>query len=59
VPGRTAAEADKFLSSHGLILRAVTAYGLPDCLRLTVGSAEANRKLVEVLRAFMQSEPHV
>ncbi len=52
-PGRTAAEADSFLSAHGLVLRAVSAYGLPDHLRLTVGTEEANRLVVETLARFM------
>lgn len=52
-PGKTAADADAYLSQHGLILRAVTSYGLPDCLRLTVGPADACRKVVDVLAAFM------
>jgi histidinol-phosphate aminotransferase len=52
-PGRTALEADAFLSGRGLILRAVGAYGLPDCLRLTVGSEDANRLVVETLREFL------
>ncbi len=50
--GRTARDADAFLSERGLILRAVGAYGLPDSLRLTVGTEEANRRLVDALRAF-------
>ncbi len=51
--GRTAKEADAFLTSKGLILRAVGAYGLPDALRLTIGGEEANRLVVEALTAFM------
>jgi len=47
--------ADAFLSSRGLILRAVGAYGLPQCLRLTVGSEEANRALVGALAEFLKS----
>ncbi len=54
VPGRTAKDADAFLTERGLILRAVGAYGLPDCLRLTVGDEEANRLVVEALAAFMK-----
>ena len=42
---RGAAEADAYLSARGYILRAVSAYGLPQCLRLTVGDEEANRGL--------------
>ncbi|VTZ49108.1 Histidinol-phosphate aminotransferase [Methylocella tundrae] len=48
-----AADADRFLTSRGLILRAVGAYGLPHCLRLTVGAEEANRLVVEGLRDFV------
>ena len=51
--GRTAAEADAFLCGRGLVLRAVRAYGLPDALRLTVGSAEANALVIAALREFM------
>jgi len=51
--GKTAAEADRFLCERGLILRAVANYGLPDCLRLTVGPESANRKVAAALGEFM------
>ncbi len=51
--GRTAADADKLLTSRGLILRQVGAYGLPHALRMTVGSEEANRLVVAALADFM------
>lgn len=51
--GRTAKEADAFLTSRGLILRAVGAYGLPNALRLSVGSEEANRLVVSALKDFL------
>ena len=50
--GRTAEEADAFLTKRGLILRRVAAYHLPDALRMTVGTEEANRLVVEALAAF-------
>lgn len=53
-PGLTAVEADQFLTKKGLILRAITAYGLPDFLRLTVGGQEANYAVVTALKEFMQ-----
>ena len=53
---RRRAEADAFLSARGFILRAVGAYGLPDCLRLTVGGEEANRGVVAALTEFMRGE---
>jgi histidinol-phosphate aminotransferase len=51
--GRTAKEADAFLMSRGLILRQVSAYGLPDHLRLSVGIEEANRAVVAALAEFL------
>ncbi len=51
--GRTAKDADEFLSARGLILRRVEAYGLPNALRLTVGSDEAMRLVLAALTEFM------
>ena len=51
--GRTASDADAYLLEHGLILRAVKAYGLQDSLRLTIGTEEANRLVVSTLAAFL------
>jgi histidinol-phosphate aminotransferase len=51
--GRTAADADAFLSQRGLILRRVAAYHLPDALRMTVGTEEANRLVVAALAEFV------
>jgi histidinol-phosphate aminotransferase len=51
--GRGAADADKFLTARGLILRQTTAYQLPDALRLTVGTEEANRLVVAALKDFL------
>lgn len=56
-PGRTAREADAFLSARGFILRSVAAYGLPDCLRMTVGDDEANEGVVAALAEFMRGRP--
>jgi histidinol-phosphate aminotransferase len=53
-PGRTAEEADAHLTRAGVIVRRVTAYGLPDALRVTVGSAESNRAFVEALTGFLR-----
>jgi histidinol-phosphate aminotransferase len=50
---KSSAKADAFLGSKGLILRGVAGYGLPDALRLTIGSAEANERIVAALREFM------
>ncbi len=52
--GKTAADADGYLVSKGLVLRRVGAYGLPDALRLTVGDEEANRHFIATLAEFMK-----
>jgi histidinol-phosphate aminotransferase len=54
--GRTAKEADAYLTSQGFVLRAVSAYGLPDCLRMTIGTGEANEGVVAALTTFMRGE---
>jgi histidinol-phosphate aminotransferase len=55
-PGRSAAEADAHLTKAGVIVRRVTAYGLPDALRVTVGSAESNRAFVAALTDFLRGD---
>jgi histidinol-phosphate aminotransferase len=51
--GRTAADADAFLTRRGLILRRVEAYKLPNALRMSVGTEEANCLVVAALAEFM------
>jgi histidinol-phosphate aminotransferase len=53
IKGRTAEDADTFLTKRGLILRRVKAYKLPNGLRMSVGSEEANRLVVAALAEFM------
>ncbi|HET7413465.1 MAG TPA: histidinol-phosphate transaminase [Pararhizobium sp.] len=52
-PGRTAAEADAFLTSRGYILRGVEGYGFPNALRMTIGSEEANLGVIAALKEFL------
>jgi histidinol-phosphate aminotransferase len=52
-PGKTAKDADAFLTRRGLILRAVAAYKLPNALRMSVGTEEANRLVVAALKEFL------
>jgi histidinol-phosphate aminotransferase len=51
-PKKTAAQADAFLHARGVIVRPVGGYGLADCLRITVGTEEQNRALLDALQAF-------
>ena len=40
-------------NGRGLVLRALNNYGLPHALRLTIGTEEANRLVLDGLRDFM------
>ncbi|HWU26083.1 MAG TPA: histidinol-phosphate transaminase [Rhizomicrobium sp.] len=51
----SAKAADAYLSARGLVLRSTASYGLPHCLRMTVGLEEANRSVVEALAEFIKS----
>ena len=51
--GGTAKEADAFLTKRGLILRQVGVYKLPNALRMSVGTEEANRLVVKALKEFL------
>ncbi len=57
IKGKTAADADRELTARGLILRQVSSYGLPDALRMSVGTEEANRLVVATLAEFMARPP--
>ena len=54
--GKTAKDADEFLLKRGLVLRALGAYHLPNALRMTVGTEEANRLVVSALSEFLGRE---
>ena len=48
-PPLTALKVDVLLQKKGIILRRMEAYGLHDCLRLSVGLERENRAVVEAL----------
>lgn len=50
---RSAAAADAFLKEHGILVRSVASYGLPECLRITIGTEKEMRRVVDVLNQFM------
>jgi len=52
---KDAAAADAFLRKRGLILRGMTAYGLGDSLRLTIGTEEENLRFLAALKDFVQA----
>jgi len=47
--------ADEFMRSRGAITRPVGGYGLPHCLRITVGTAEEVEIVIATLTEFMGS----
>lgn len=52
-----AAAAFRFLQRRGLILRPVGGYGLPDFLRLTIGTDDENEAVLAALADFMAASP--
>jgi histidinol-phosphate aminotransferase len=51
--GRSAPEADNFLHERRIIMRRVEEYGLPYALRMTIGTEEENRVVLDALSSFM------
>ncbi len=49
----SAEAADEFLKSRGIIVRRMAGYGLPDCLRMTIGREDEMRPLVAALKEFL------
>ncbi len=50
---RGAEAADVFLKGRGIIVRRMAAYGLPDCLRITIGLEDEMRAAISALKEFM------
>ena len=51
--GRRAKDAHRFLAHQGLMLRQMDEYNLPNALRLSVGTQEANERVIAALTTFM------
>jgi histidinol-phosphate aminotransferase len=53
-----AEEVRVFLKSRGVLIRQMGSYGLPDCLRITIGTEDELAQLVSGIEAFLfQNEP--
>lgn len=48
-----AAAASEFLERRGILARPMAAYGLPHCVRISVGQDEDNRAVAQGLREFV------
>ncbi len=53
--GHSSRQADEFLRSKGIIVRAMAAYGLGDCLRVSIGTEEEMKAFMDALKEFMES----
>jgi histidinol-phosphate aminotransferase len=51
--GRSAPAASAWLERQGILARPMAAYGLPQCLRISVGREDENRAVVDRLREFV------
>lgn len=52
--GRDSAEPTQYFLKNGLILRPLRGYGLPNHLRMSVGTAEENQYAVKILKQWQQ-----
>lgn len=52
-PGKDAAAALAHLNARGIIPRSVAGYGLPDCLRVTIGKGLEMQAVVDALADFV------
>ncbi len=52
---KTAGAASTWLEKDGITARPMTAYGLPDCLRLSIGSDDDNKAAIDSIERFMTS----
>jgi len=55
-PPRSAAEVYNYLLGNGVIGRELNGYGLPDCLRFSVGLKEDNRLLVDLMTRYFKAD---
>ncbi|MEP0944020.1 MAG: histidinol-phosphate transaminase [Rhizobiaceae bacterium] len=52
--GKTAAGADEYLTARGYVLRRVGGYGLPDAIRMTIGTEDACRGVVAAIGEYLK-----
>lgn len=52
-PEKNAVAANHFLRQQGVVVREMSSYDLPQCLRVTVGKEEENKAFISALQAFL------
>jgi histidinol-phosphate aminotransferase len=50
--GAEAEACDAYLQTQGILVRRVASYGLPQCLRITIGDAAACRRVAHAIGQF-------
>lgn len=53
-PSVGVAQVTEHLNRRGILVKSTTGYGLPDCLRISVGREDENRALIAALREVME-----
>ena len=53
IADRNAEDADAFLKKNGIIVRRMAGYGLPECLRITIGTEREMTAVVDTLTTFL------
>jgi histidinol-phosphate aminotransferase len=56
VDGRTGQQVYEALLRHGVIVRPVGGYGLPRCVRITIGTIEQNQRVIAALQHCLTSK---
>lgn len=51
---KEASACDEFLKKEGIIVRKVAGYGLPNCLRITVGDEAGCRRVAHAVKSFKE-----
>lgn len=54
IVGKDAESARQYLKARGILVRQVGSYGLPTCLRITIGTGEEMEATVAALRDYLQ-----
>ena len=49
-----AAMLNRFMLERGVIVRPLAGYGMPDCLRVSIGLPEENARFIDVLEEAMK-----
>ena len=52
---KNAQSAENYLASKGILVRGMKVYGLPNYLRVSIGTQEENIKFLNELKSFLEN----